>query len=242
MCFSVEQYKELKRLAVRFQAEVTPEDEAWYESMRQRAQDKDFLKSALNLTRKPSSEFFREASHDQRIFPGYFTNVLVHENGKNVFKKMRYRVRPANSSSEIPTKYNVFNARLDSLEVRDTWKKIFMKQHGLFPFSRFYEWVEHDGKKKLISFAPKDREVMWAPCLFDYWEDKKSGFGFYSFALLTDEPPEEVLRMGHDRCPIFLQENLISDWLRPQLSNKQYIYDLLKKKESVYYENQWAAA
>lgn len=241
MCFSVEQYKELKKLAVKFKAEIRMEDELWWQSQKMRGSDPDFLKRALNLTRKPTSNFFKEPSEDNRIFPGYFTNVMVHENGKNVFKKMRYRVRPAHSKSEIPTKYNVFNARLDSLELRETWQNIFMKQHGLFPFSRFYEWVEHNGQKRLISFAPKDREVMWAPCLFDYWENKAENFGFYSFALLTDDPPQEVLEMGHDRCPIFLQEELISDWLNPSKKTKSQIYEILKQKEKVFYLNQWAA-
>ena len=73
--------------------------------------------------------------------------------------------------SEIPTKYNGFNARIDSLKVRDTWKSIFMRNHGLTPFVRFFEWVERDRKKRLISFKPESFDLMWAPCLWDEWLD-----------------------------------------------------------------------
>jgi len=241
MCFSVEVEKDLKKLAQRFDAELLIQDESWYEDNKKRAEDRDLVKRALNLARKPSSNIFREPGADQRIFPGYFTNVIMEENGKRVFKKMRYRVRPSYAKSEIPTKYNVFNARIDALETRDTWKNLFMNQHALLPFKRFYEWVEYNGQKRLVTFAPQDRSLMWAPCLYDYWENKKEGIGFYSFAIITDDPPPEVSEMGHDRCPIFMEERFISEWLNPKISTKEKIYKDLAKKEPVYYLNQWVA-
>lgn len=241
MCFSVEVQKELKRIAERFSAEVLIEDEVWYEELKKMGSDPEFIKRVLNLTRKPTSNFFKEPGEDNRIFPGYFTWVMVEENGKRVLKRMRYRIRPAGSRSEIPTKFNVFNARLDSLGIRETWKKVFMQKHGLLPFHRFYEWVEFQGQKRLISFSPKDREIMWAPCLFDYWENTETGFGFYSFAILTDDPPPEVQEMGHDRCPIFLQERHISTWLSPRVKTKDQILSILRDKEEVYFSNQWAS-
>lgn len=158
----------------------------------------------------------------------------------NVFKKMRYRVRPQGSKEEIPSKFNVFNARIDSLEIRQTWQRTFTKQHGIFPFTRFYEWVEFQGQKRLISFAPQNRDIMWAPCLWEYWENPGKTFGFYSFALITDEPPLEVSEMGHDRCPIFLKEDLIQEWLQIGKSKNEY-YNILRTKESVHYENSWVA-
>ncbi|MBA2404674.1 MAG: SOS response-associated peptidase family protein [Bdellovibrionales bacterium] len=161
MCFSVEVQKEVDALLKPFKAKKSRyQDE--YDFLQTKAQDLNFVKEALALKRKPTSLFFKEPADDNRIFPGYFAWVLVNENGVNEFKKMRYRVRPQNSKEEIPSKFNVFNARIDSLEARQTWKPLFTRQHGLIPFTRFFEWVEHDGKKRLISFAPKDREIMWA--------------------------------------------------------------------------------
>lgn len=241
MCYSVEVQRELKKIQERFSADLLLEHEAWYREQKKLAADPEFVKKALNLARKPTSEFFKEPGLDNRIYPGYFTWVIVEENGKRVLKKMRYRMRPADSKAEIPTKFNVFNARLDSLELRPTWKKVFMKQHALLPFTRFFEWVEFEGKKRQISFAPDDRDLMWAPCLYDYWENKELGFGFYSFAIITDDPPLEVSEMGHDRCPIFLQERHISSWLNPQGLSKAEVKILLRDREKVHFANRWAA-
>jgi putative SOS response-associated peptidase YedK len=240
MCFSVEVKKDIDSLLKPFKANISLYQKD-YELLRAKSDDLNFVKDALSLKRKPSSNFFKEPGADNRIFPGYFTWVLVQENGQNVFKKMRYRLRPANSKEEIPTKFNVFNARLDSLETRQTWSPLFSKKHGLIPFTRFFEWVEHNEEKKLISFSPKDREIMWAPCLFDYWENEKKDFGFYSFALITHDPPDEVSSMGHDRCPIFLKKEVISEWLSPSGKTQKELSALLSLKESVFYLNEWAA-
>lgn len=239
MCFSVEVQKELKKIAQRFNAQVSVADQEYFESMRMKGEDTEWTKRALHLPRRPASNIFKLPDNDNRIFPGSFTHVMVLEGHSRVLKPMRYRVRPKGSVSEIPSKFNVFNARLDSLENRQTWQPLFMKQHGLLPFVRFFEWVEDEGKKKLISFRSDRHDIMWAPCLWDYWENTTEGIGLYSFAIITDDPPEEIYRRGHDRCPIFLREDLINEWLRPQDKTKSEVYRMLKSKQDVFYQHDW---
>ena len=57
----------------------------------------------------------------------------------------------------------------------------------------------------------------------------------------SEDPPPEVERMGHDRCPIFLKENSIEEWLSPG-GRKEHYFEILRIKEEVYFENAWAAA
>lgn len=241
MCFSVEVEKDLKRVARLFKASVSAADYHYFESLKFRGNDLSWLKEQLNLKQKPRSLVFKEHDQDGRIYPGSFTSVIVADHNQRLLKPMRYRLRPAGASEEIPTKFNVFNARLDSLENRQTWSPLFMQKHGLFPFKRFFEWVEDEGKPRLISFAPGNNEIMWAPCLWDYWESKDSSVGFYSFALITDDPPREIRERGHDRCPVFLKEEYIDPWLSPQNRTKSEIYRMLKHKESVIYKADWVA-
>lgn len=151
---------------------------------------------------------------------------------------MRYRVRPHNSAEEVPSKYNVFNARIDSLENRKTWSSLFMKKHGIIPFTHFYEWVEGMNKKPaLISFFPAKREMMWAPVLYDEWLSPNGEISLKSFAIITDGPPDEIKKMGHDRCPIFLEANQIDRWLNPSGQTKQEMYKTLSQRENVFYEH-----
>ncbi|HXH76784.1 MAG TPA: SOS response-associated peptidase family protein [Bacteriovoracaceae bacterium] len=239
MCFSVEVEKELKKLAYQFKAKKSKEDFDHFYELKAHEKDGEWLKQQLGLKRKPASSPFKEADPEGRIFPGTFTTVIVEEDGERLLKPMRYRLRPYKSKEEIPTKFNVYNARFDSLESRQTWRRLFMKKHGLFPFKRFFEWVDYKGARRLIKFSPENHELMWAPCLWDYWESKDGSLGFYSFALVTDDPPWEIQNMGHDRCPIFLKEECIGDWLSPAGKSKHEIKQLLKQKEDVRYRYEW---
>ncbi|MBC7712231.1 MAG: SOS response-associated peptidase family protein [Rhizobacter sp.] len=209
----------------------------------QESSDSKKLDDLLGLTpstrkRKPP---FHMPADDGKVFPNYFTNVIVEENDQRLIKPMRYRVRPHGSREEVPTKFNVYNARIDSLETAKTWRPLFMRQHGIVPFVKFYEWVPGpDGKPKLITFFPEGREIMWAACLWDEWVSKDGSVHFESFAIVTDDPPQEVSIMGHDRCPVFLKDDYINEWLNPKTSNKKEIYEILKQKEDVKFQYKWA--
>ncbi len=240
MCFSVEVDKDIKKLAARFHALIDRHAFDGFSSMQKLEAELDpgRLKGLLGLKRKSRSLFFKESAEDSRIYPGYFAPVIVWENGVRQIRPMRYRVRPRGSAEEIPSKFNVFNARLDSLEKRRTWRGLFMRKHALFPFYRFYEWLTNErGKKRLVEFSPRGCDRMWAPALYDTWVSRDNEMSFHSFALITDVPPPEIEEQGHDRCPIFLRETLIDDWLRPEGKSAAHYYELLTNKEIVYYSH-----
>ena len=244
ICFSIEVEKNINKLSDYFKASQAPAKQAEFDRllMLQAEMDSQEFDQSLGLkhSNKKRSTIFKIPANDGRIFSNYFANVVMEENSKRIIHPMRYRIRPHDSSAEIPTKFNVFNARIDSLESRKTWKPLFMKNHGIIPFKKFYEWVPGENKKpKLIAFYPDQREMMWAPCLWDEWISKDGRIYFKSFAIITDEPPAEIKRMGHDRCPIFLKEANIDSWLRPQNGKNEEIYSLLQEREEVEYQHVW---
>ncbi|MBS0439197.1 MAG: hypothetical protein JSS33_07305, partial [Proteobacteria bacterium] len=54
---------------------------------------------------------------DSRIFPGWYTPVMIAEGGKKVIKPMRYQCRPAGKPAFYDSKYpGTYNARRDNLE------------------------------------------------------------------------------------------------------------------------------
>ena len=148
-----------------------------------------------------------------RIYPGYFSPVVAAQDDKPQVFPMRYRVRPSGSPTEVPSKYNMFNARLDALNVRPTWKALLGRRHGIVLVEKFFEWVEDAAtlKKKVISFSPSKQAFLQVPILWDYWTDGLDVIR--SFALITDDPPPEVLQAGHDRSPICLSDDGVIQWL-----------------------------
>lgn len=225
MCYSILVETDLKKLQDQFGAR--PDREA-FQRFAERAQE--------------DPKTYKRISAHPRIFPKYWAPVIVNEGGERVIRPMRYRLRPFWADKEPPSRYNLFNARLDALEKRRSWRPLFMKRHGLLVFRSFFEWVTgDDGKKKVIQFSPRDQSLLWAPALYDSWPGNDDTPGFESFAIITGDPPPEVEAAGHDRCPIFLSRERIDDWLAPEGRTKEDGYRILSELEPVYYEHADAA-
>lgn len=244
ICFSIHVDKNINKLSDYFGARLSAGDSLRLQSLLEIQSHMDSaqfdLLCGIKHSAKKRSMPFKIPNDDGKIFSNYFTNIIVDENDERKILPMRYRVRPHGSRAEVPAKYNVFNARIDSLEMRNTWVPLFMRNHGLVPMSGFYEWVQGDeGKPRLIHFYPEAKELMWAPCLWDEWVSKDGQIQFKSFAIITDGPPPEIEKMGHDRCPIFLGKEQIDFWLNPKDKKKEEMYSILKIKEPVNFLYKW---
>ncbi len=267
MCFSIKIPKNIRQLPLFANIELLEKDAESIQKLF-KAQSEMSRKHFDDLMGKQNSKkplgLFKLPGNDQRILPGYFANVIIVENGKKILKPMRYQIRPSDSDAEID---GIYNARFDSLTTKKTWKPIFMRRHGLIPFTNFYEWVEveeevntafgllnfldeeqksslkkTEKRKKQLTFYPENKSIMWAPCLWDEWTSRNGEISFKSFAIITDEPPRDVEIMGHDRCPIFLNEKHIDTWLNPEEKNQDTICSILKDVESDKYKYEWLAS
>jgi len=169
-----------------------------------------------------------------RVFPNFYAPVIVKDAKQASIRLMRYQLCPKSGKELNPFKYNLFNARRDRLLESTTWEAVFGKQHGIFPFYRFYESVEgKNGEAKSIYFEPEHEELMWAASLFEKAKIKEGDL--WSFAAITDEPPPEVAAAGHDRCPVYIQESNFEKWLNPNKSSKDELLDILSAIEKTYF-------
>jgi len=200
-------------------------------------------KAVFGLTRKPTALQLQAAELGGRAYPKNFVPVVVREDGTIWLRPMRYSVRPAGSPTELANKYQMFNARLDTLVEKRTWKRLVGRHHGLLPFTGFYEWVRDDeGNALELQFTPQGKDIMWAPVIWDHWKSLGGEVEFDSCALITDDPPPEVAQAGHDRCPIFLSGDAVDEWLSPELHKPDTWQKFLQgHREQVYYEHRKAA-
>lgn len=116
----------------------------------------------------------------------------------------------------IPGKANpILNARVETAKIRPTFKDDWAKHRCVVPASYYYEW-EHltdpagrtrTGSKYLIQ--PKGASVTWL-CGLYHIED-----GLPYFVILTREPSDSVIHI-HDRMPLMLPKDKISQWTNPE--------------------------
>lgn len=190
-------------------------------------------RAALDNASKPPADTYR-------IYPYYFAPIIIDDSGKRLIVPARFRILPR-TGIEVPNNYNVFNSRRDSLQSARTWKPLFGKQHALFPFLNFYEWVERDGRSVEIKFNPDGHaDGMHAASLYEIYQHPELG-NIRSFSMVTDEPPPEVAAAGHDRCPVFLAHNKIDQWLNPVGQTLEQLDELLDHKVRPYYSHSLAA-
>lgn len=189
---------------------------------------------------------------DQRVFPFHFVSMLcLDERGQRVIRPARYHLRPAGETEAFDRKFNgCYNARLDNLDNVRWWKSALGQRHGLLMISKFYENVqtvdylqkfslnEPEAKKEniVLCFSPDQMEFMFVPTLWDYWQGK-DGQGFYSTALITDEPAPEVAETGHNRTPIFLKESAIEEWLSAKGQSTAELKTILDQRERPHYSH-----
>jgi putative SOS response-associated peptidase YedK len=234
MCFSVQVEKDLKNLSRRFGAVVN---------------DKAF-ENLETLDHNEPGKYKYVFDEDDRIYTKIWTPIICMVKGERQIRPMRYQLLPHFCKEEVYKRVNpetnreveiknTFNARLDSLESANAWKKPFMNFHALLPIKQFFEWVPKNGHKSIISFKPQNDEFLLAPCLYDNWFSEDKSKIIQSFAIITDDPRPEILEMGHDRTPISISESNINKWLSPQDHDRESIYSVLKNPKHDHYEHHW---
>ncbi|MHA6862235.1 SOS response-associated peptidase family protein [Ralstonia pseudosolanacearum] len=177
---------------------------------------------------------------DSRIFPGWYSPVMVMENGRRVVKPMRYQCRPAGKPAFYDTEFpGTYNARRDSL--RGFWKGQYGHTHGLVLVDAFYENVTGPtGEKIVLEFGPDPPQTLLVACLWSRWT-KPGEKDLLSFAIITDDPPPEISEAGHDRCPVPIKQEHIDAWLNPGPRDLPAMDAILDDRPDLYYQHRRAS-
>lgn len=170
------------------------------------------------------------------IYPHRPAPVVVLTSSGREARLMNYSLIPSWSKTRRP-KFATYNARIEEVLNKPSWREPFRSRHCLVPMSFFIESVQtgrfagHN-----IGIFAKNRQPLTAAGIWDSWTDETTGKAFESFAILTAEPPADILEAGHDRCPLFLREDAWDPWMEGQLSPKQSVEFLRNSREVVEFE------
>ena len=108
----------------------------------------------------------------------------------------------------------LMNARSETAAEKLIFREDWVRHRCIVPASWYFEWEhypgsdgkKHTGDKYLIH--PKDSAVTWLCGLY------RIENGLPVFVILTREPGE-ALRFLHDRMPLIMPEELVTEWIRP---------------------------
>ena len=108
----------------------------------------------------------------------------------------------------------VVNARAETAPVKPMFREAWAAHRCAVPASWYFEWEHYTdlngrrrtGRKYLIQ--PRGSETMWMCGLY------RIEAGLPVFVILTRAPGEDI-RFIHDRMPLILPGDLVSEWIRP---------------------------
>ncbi len=149
-----------------------------------------------------------------RVFPHNPFPVVLSENGENVIKMFNYSLVPYWSKERKP-KFATYNARVESVCTKASWKEPIKNQRCLVAMTSFFESCRegtHAGN--MVEFYSKNNnEILTAAGVWDEWKDPDSGEILRSFAIITTKPSAFIQNTGHDRSPLFLPPDAAQTWL-----------------------------
>jgi putative SOS response-associated peptidase YedK len=116
--------------------------------------------------------------------------------------------------------YKMFNARIESVSEKVSFKNLLPKKRCIVLFNGYYEWKGTPGHKTPYYVSLGNDQPMMMAALFDI-----SSSGLESFTILTrDSCP--ALKSLHDRQPVFLSTGLVDIWLNVDIPSAKALQSL----------------
>jgi putative SOS response-associated peptidase YedK len=137
--------------------------------------------------------------------------VLLETGGERLGEQMEFSFISKAEEQLRDVRYATFNARLDSLAVKPTWKNEVMTRRCVVPLSEFHEpayWGPLAGN--MVRYTSED--PLFAAGVWKRWRSPKDGAEVLTFAVVVHDAYPIVEEHGHDRSPVFLDEAAALVW------------------------------
>lgn len=141
-------------------------------------------------------------------------------------------------ATEFRLPYPTFNARSETAASKPTFRASVASQRCLIPADGYYEWAALHGRAKAPQYiAPEDGTMLAFAGLYSWWRDPAGPDSEWRLTatILTRAAPAS-LELIHQRVPLLLASDLISDWLDPAQHGDQSLLDAVADRALPEYE------
>lgn len=121
-------------------------------------------------------------------------------------------------AEELRPRFATFNARIESVHDRATFKAPIKNQRAIIPVTGFYEWTGEKGSRVPHAvFGPET--VLPMAGLYTYWHDPAvpGAAGAHLTATILTMDSAGTMEHLHSRMPVFVVNDLVNDWLDPNV-------------------------
>jgi len=123
----------------------------------------------------------------------------------------------------------LFNARSEDVAAKPSFQASVERRRAVIPASGYYEWRTVDGVKTPQFVSLPGEELLLFAGLYDWWRNPAAPEGspdrwLLSATILT-RPAAAGLTALHERMPVFLDADLVEEWLDPEGDGSQELVD-----------------
>jgi putative SOS response-associated peptidase YedK len=133
-------------------------------------------------------------------------------------------------SKTVKLKYSLFNARIEGIESKPSFREAFKKRHALIPANSYFEWREENGHKRPYNIALPDHETFCFAGLWEHWQQGDSEIT--SCTIITTEAIVKMQSL-HQRMPLIINPKNYERWLDVDHLSAEESLELLRDN-SVY--------
>lgn len=129
-------------------------------------------------------------------------------------------------SKTLATKVPLFNARIETVLNKPSFKASAKNRRCLIPATGYYEWTGPKNARVPHYIHLPDQVILFAG-LHSWWHDPAApeGEGWHlTTTMLTMDsygPMEEI----HHRIPVFMHDDLLHDWISPEVEGVPELFD-----------------
>lgn len=109
----------------------------------------------------------------------------------------------------------LINARLETIEVKPSFRSSIKRKRCLVPFSGWYEWKTENGKKQPYLIEPVNGEPAAFAGIWSTWHGPGGDFWLETMAIVTASTTGPMKKLHHRR-PLVVVPDQYDAWLQPQ--------------------------
>ncbi|WP_262694944.1 SOS response-associated peptidase [Kordiimonas aquimaris] len=108
----------------------------------------------------------------------------------------------------------LINARVETVEVKPSFRSSIKRKRCLVPFDAWYEWKPEAGRKQPYVFEPSESGVQAFAGIWSTWHGPGGDHWLETMAILT-APAIGHFKNVHHRRPLVVRPDQFDEWLQP---------------------------
>lgn len=180
---------------------------------------------AITIAQKKILDHYALIDGDSVLFdpvynasPGMYLPVITSTDGKHLVSA-RWGLSPGWSSGKSLPRM-LINARVETLEHKDTFRDLLRKGRCIIPADGFFEWTSREKDHLPFFFRPAGSDFFSFAGLCDEMTDPDTGNIVRAFVIITTCAGRTVKNV-HDRMPCIISAENEREWLEKGLPKEK---------------------